>query len=82
MDGAEVRQGVHFQQEASRATGGQAFQGRKIEESVPLLLNAIRGQWALGLVPPQALDQKMHSLAIKSPEKNVQISAPAKILLQ
>jgi hypothetical protein len=53
-----------------------------VEDGVPLLLEAIHKQWVLCVVPSQVHDQKMHDLSVKSSEKNVQISAPARILLE
>jgi VWFA-related protein len=82
MTSIEARHAVRFLQLASLDTGGQAFQPKKVEEGVPLLLKAIREQWVVGVVPAQAPDQKLHALAIKSSEKNVQISAPVLIVLE
>ncbi len=67
---------------ASLETGGQNFRPERVEDGVALLLNAIHKQWILGVVPHQVPDQKLHSLSIKSSEKNVQISAPMQVSLE
>jgi hypothetical protein len=67
---------------ASLDTGGQTFRPKSVEDGVPLLLEAIHKQWVLDVVPTQVPDQKLHTLSIKSSEKNVQISAPARIFLE
>ena len=82
MGSREARFAKLFMQLASLDTGGQSFRPKRVEEGVPLLLEAIHKQWVLGVVPPQVHDQKLHTLSIKSSEKNVQISAPAQILLE
>ena len=82
MSGAEKRQAVRFLNDASNDTGGQAIQAKNLEEDIPLLIDAIHSQWAVRLLPVQAFDQNMHSLAIKSEEKSVKISAPKRIPLQ
>jgi VWFA-related protein len=82
MGSSEARHARLFLKIASLDTGGQSFRPKRVEEGVPLLLEAIHKQWVLGVVPPQVHDQKLHDLSIKSSEKNVQISAPAKIHLE
>jgi VWFA-related protein len=82
MTRAETLHSVRFLQEASHNTGGQAIRAEKLSDGVPLLLNAIHEQWALDILPHQARDQELHSLSIKSSEKNVRLSSPAKIPLQ
>ena len=82
MGSIDARHAVRFLQLASLDTGGLAFRPKKLEEGVPLLLGAIHRQWVLDVVPPQVPDQKLHTLSIKSSEKNVQISTPAQIFLE
>jgi Mg-chelatase subunit ChlD len=74
-----VEAGEHFLNEASHATGGQSIVVRNLEEGVTPLLAAIREQWVLTLLPQQDPDQKLHSFAVKSSEKDVRISVPARI---
>jgi VWFA-related protein len=82
MQSAEARHARRFLELASLDTGGQTFRPKRVEDGVPLLLEAIHKQWVLGVVPPQVPDEKLHTLSIKSLEKNVQISAPARICLE
>lgn len=82
MGSSEARHAKLFLQLASLDTGGRTFQPKRVEDGVPLLLEAIHKQWVLCVVPSQVHDQKMHDLSVKSSEKNVQISAPARILLE
>jgi VWFA-related protein len=82
MGSSEARHAERFLQLASLDTGGLSFRPKTVEEGVPLLLEAIHKQWVLGVVPSQVHDQKLHDLSIKSSEKNVQISAPGRILLE
>lgn len=82
MPSAEARLAKRSLELASLDTGGQACRPKSVEEGVPLLLDAIHKQWVLGVVPSQVSDQKLHSLSIRSSEKNVQISAPAQIFLE
>lgn len=75
--------GEHFMQEISQDTGGRAIaDGRKPTDGVAPLLTAIEDQWVLSFVPAQPLNQKLHSLGIKTSQKDVRISAPAHIFVQ
>jgi hypothetical protein len=78
----EVHRAAHFLQEASHDTGGQPIRIDKLSDGVNTLLHAIHEQWVLDILPHQARDQKLHSLTIKSSEKDLQLSAPVQILLQ
>jgi len=82
MGSTEARLAKRFLELASLDTGGQTFRPKTVEEGVPLLLEAIRNQWVLGVVPPQVPDHKLHALSIRCSEKNVQISAPGRIPLE
>jgi VWFA-related protein len=82
MGSSEARHAKRFLELASLDTGGQSFRPKRVEEGVPLLLDAIHKQWVLGVVPSQVHDQKLHDLSIKNSEKNVQISVPAFIFLE
>lgn len=68
--------------DAGIKTGGQVIVARKLEEGVTPLLNAINGQWALDLVSTQPSDHKSHSLTITDSQKQIQLNAPAHIMLQ
>ena len=67
----------------AKSTGGQAFfsEAMAVKEGVVPLISAIHRQWALDLVPAQAPDQKLHSLTIKSSQKDLQLSVPAHVFL-
>src|ERR1035438_1205834 len=82
MGSSEARHARLFFEVASLDTGGRTFRPKRVEDGVPLLLEAIHKQWVLEVVPPQVPDQKLHTLSIKSSEKNVQISAPERIVLE
>ena len=82
MGSSEARHARRFLELASLDTVGQTFRPKRLEEGVPLLFDAIHKQWVLDVVPPQVPDRKLHTLSIKSSEKNVQISAPAQIFLE
>jgi hypothetical protein len=56
--------------------------GKDLKEEVTHLLTAIEEQWALTFVPLQSADHELHSLSIKSSQKDVQIASPAHIFLQ
>jgi|SRR5579871_885945 len=75
-------QGEHFMKEVSQDTGGRAIGVKIPMDGVAPLLTAIEDQWALSFVPAQSLDQKLHSLGIKTSQKDVRISAPAHIFVQ
>jgi VWFA-related protein len=75
--------GEQFMKEVSQDTGGWAIaDGRKPTDGVAPLLRAIEDQWVLSFVPAQSLDPKLHSLGIKTSQKDIHISAPAHIFLQ
>jgi len=74
--------GEHLLREASQDTGGQTIVVGDVKEGVTPFLAAIQGQWALTVLPQQTPDQRLHSLKVKSTQKNVRISAPAQIPLQ
>jgi Ca-activated chloride channel homolog len=73
--------GEHHLKEAAQETGGYAITTKKRGEGTISVIDAINGQWALTLSSAQAPDQNLHTLAIKGAEKNVRISAPARIPL-
>jgi hypothetical protein len=68
--------------EVSQNTGGQAVNVLNPTDGVAPLLAAIDNQWILSFVPGQSLDQKPHSLGVKTLRKDIHISAPAHIFLQ
>jgi VWFA-related protein len=74
--------GEHFMKELSQDTGGRAISVMNPTDGVAPLLTAIEEQWALSFVPSQSLDQKLHSLGIKTSQKHIHISAPAHIYVQ
>jgi Mg-chelatase subunit ChlD len=73
--------GEQFLKEAGRNTGGQVSKAKKLEEGVTPLLLAIDSQWVLDLAPAIVSDQKLHSLSVATTNKDIQISAPTKILI-
>jgi Ca-activated chloride channel homolog len=75
-------QGEHFMKEVSQDTGGRAISVKNPTDGVAPLLTAIEEQWALSFVPAQSLDQKLHSLGIKTSQKDIRISAPTHIFVQ
>jgi hypothetical protein len=58
-----------------------AIQPGKLGDGVAPLIAAIQGQSVLSIVPSQAADQKLHSLAVKTTEKDLSVSVQAHILL-
>ncbi len=72
----------YFLKKITRDTGGQAIMVKNLADDVAPLLSAVEGQWALSFVPAQSLGQGLHSLDIKSLEKDVRISGPAHIFVQ
>jgi hypothetical protein len=74
--------GEQFLKEASHNTGGREISSQNLTEGVTPLLSAIEEQWALSFVPVQSPDHKLHSLAIKTSQNNLYVSAPAHIVLQ
>jgi hypothetical protein len=75
-------QGAHFMKEVSQDTGGWAISVKSPADCVAPLLAAIKDQWALSFVPAQSLGQKLHSLGIKTSQKDIRIFAPAHIVGQ
>ncbi len=73
------RQGQHFLKEVSEVTGGRAIGTKNPTDAVAPLLTAIESQWALNFTPAQSLDKKVHSLGVKTSQKDIRISAPAHI---
>jgi von Willebrand factor type A domain len=71
--------GEQFLQEIGQTTGGQSIKGKNMTEDVTRLLNVIERQWALSLIPAQPLGQKSASLSVKSTQKDVRLSTPARI---
>jgi Ca-activated chloride channel homolog len=67
--------------QASKDTGGREIVVNKLSEGIAPLLTAIQGQLVLSIAPSQAADQKLHSLAVKTTEKDISVSVPAHILL-
>jgi len=82
MSSSEAHRAFDFLKEASLRTGGQAFQTKKVEEGIPLLLKAVHEQWILAVVPNQPADRKSHTLTIENSEKSVEVSAPTLIFLE
>jgi hypothetical protein len=80
--GAGPPPGVRNLREISQTTGGEAVYDKELEDGVVSLLNAIRRQWALVLRPVQPPDQKLHSLIIKTSQKDLLLSVPAHVFVQ
>jgi hypothetical protein len=78
----EGTRGEKFLKEVSHDTGGQAIIVKNLADGVAPLLSAIENQASLTVVPAQSLGQGVHSLDIKSSEKDVRISGPAHIFVQ
>jgi len=74
--------GERFMKEVSQDTGGRAISVKNPMDGVAPLITAIEDQWAVSFLPAQSLDQKLHSLGIKTSQKDVRISAPAHIFVQ
>jgi Ca-activated chloride channel homolog len=74
--------GEHFMKEVSQDTGGRAISVKNPTDGVAPLLTSIEEQWALSFVPAQTLDKKVHSLGVKTSQKDALISAPAHIFVQ
>jgi len=79
-------QGITRLKEISRSTGGLRISpdDRSVhaDDGVLHLIEAVRDQWVMTILPQQVSDQKLHSLSVKSSQKGVHLSAPAQILLQ
>jgi Ca-activated chloride channel homolog len=75
-------EGEHFLKEVSHDTGGQAIRVKNLTDGVAPLLATVEDQWALSFVPAQSLDRKLHSLDVKTGQKDVRIFAPAHFLVQ
>ncbi len=75
-------QGEHFMKEVSQETGGRAISVKNPTDGVAPLLTAIEEQWVLNFVPAHPPDQKLHSLGIKTSQKDIRIFAPAHIFAQ
>jgi Ca-activated chloride channel family protein len=75
-------QGEEILRQVSKDTGGREIVVNKLSEGIAPLLAAIQGQSVLTIVPSQAADQKLHSLVVKTTEKDISVSVPAHILLR
>jgi VWFA-related protein len=75
-------QGEHLMTEVSRDSGGWATSVGNPMDGVAPLLMAVENQWALSFAPVQSLNQKLHSLDIKTEQKDIRISAPARFFVQ
>jgi len=74
--------GEQFLKDLSHNSGGQYINGKDVTEAVLPAVAAIDGQWALSLTPPQNRDHGLHSLTIKTSQKNIRLSAPPHIVVQ
>jgi Ca-activated chloride channel family protein len=74
-------QGEAILKQASKDTGGRAVLVKQLLEGIAPLLAGIQGQSILSIVPSQAADQKLHSLMVRTTEKDLSVSVPARILL-
>lgn len=79
MNPEEIRHGARALKEISESTGGLAFFPKKLEDGVQPLLKTIHEQWVIDLEPALALDQKQHSLIVKSSQKGIELSVPAHV---
>ncbi|HET6205933.1 MAG TPA: hypothetical protein VFD98_03935, partial [Terracidiphilus sp.] len=61
---------------------GEAVYDKGLEDGVISLLYAIRRQWTLVLTPVQTPDQKLHSLTIKTSQKDLLLSVPIHVFVQ
>ena len=66
----------------TKKTGGRAVIDESRKEGVRALLSAIDSQWVLSFVPPSSSNRDLHSFAVKSSQKSIEISAPANIVIQ
>jgi Mg-chelatase subunit ChlD len=73
--------GASFLDQASGTTGGRSIKIKRPEDDVAPLLDAINRQWILSLVPQKAPDKELHSIVIKTKQRDVSISSPAKVFL-
>ena len=78
-DGEDASRGLKLLEEVSQATGGLEFFPQRLEDGIPALLNAVHHRWVLDLAPSQVPTPGLHSLQVKNTEKNMRLSAPAKI---
>jgi Mg-chelatase subunit ChlD len=73
--------GEAYLKQISRDTGGREILVDRLSDGVAQLLAAVQGQEVISIVPSQAADQKLHSLAVKTTEKDLSVSVQAHILL-
>jgi hypothetical protein len=74
-------QGEKFLKEVSQMTGGFATD-KDLKQAVSLSLGAINPQWVVTAVSTTSPDRNLHSMQIKSMQKDVRISAPSGVLLE
>jgi VWFA-related protein len=67
--------------EISRMTGGVSIE-TDLKSAVPLVLAAINAQSIVTVVPSQSRDNKLHSVQVKSTQKDIHIYAPTDVSLQ
>jgi len=73
--------GQKILKQISQRTGGLATD-KDLKQAVPMALAAIEAQWAVTVVPTQSADRKLHSMQIKSAQKDVRVSAPSDLFLE
>jgi hypothetical protein len=73
--------GEEFLKEVSQMTGSLETD-KNLKQGVSLLLAAIKAQWVVTLVSPQSADGNLHSMRIKSAQKDVRVLAPSGVLLK
>lgn len=64
-----------------KSTGGETLTPAKLDKGVAPLLDAVHRQWVLDLIPAKHSDQKWHSLAFKTVQKDLQLSVPAHLFI-
>ena len=65
----------------SQSTGGFST-NKDLNKAVPVALAAVGAQWAVTLAPPQSPDNKLHSIQIKTEQKDIRIYAPTAVSLE
>lgn len=80
-NGPGIDPGILFLRDLSHSTGGQAYYEATVRQSVDPLLAGLHRQWALDLTAAPAPDGKLHSLSVRTTQKNLEFYAPARILM-
>jgi Ca-activated chloride channel homolog len=79
---AERDKGEQALENATRATGGELFVPRQLDQGVIQVVAAIHDQWALSIASPALQAKGWHKLSLKTNGKDIHFSVPSLIFTE